>query len=179
MVIDARRSRRQISLNLALSEPKLVLLESMPLASFHVACRVACLQRVKDSLRFRVQHKKRNVTSMLETAKQLAYSWTKLKAVARVTSLVSPSSPRTSWRPSLHCSLKARPLLHPRYGPCPRAPSLPGKAMCSSADTRATVRPTTSSARSSNDLKRTQPLPMSSFLPLFLYSLVNQVERVG
>src|SRR5207248_4033492 len=49
--------------------------------------------------------------------------------------------------------------------------------MCSSADTRATVRPTTSRARSSNDLKRTQPLPMSSFLPLFLYSLVNQVER--
>src|SRR6266496_3993782 len=51
--------------------------------------------------------------------------------------------------------------------------------MCSSTDTRATVRPreakpftlvrpTTSRARSSNDLKRTQPLPMSSFLPLFL-----------
>src|SRR6476620_11534234 len=35
-----------------------------------------------------------------------------------VTSLVSPSSPRTAWRPSLRCSLKARPLLHPRYGPC-------------------------------------------------------------
>src|SRR5436190_9114771 len=31
--------------------------------------------------------------------------------------------------------------------------------------------------RSSNFLKRTQPLPMSSFSPLFLYSLVNQVER--
>ncbi len=30
-----------------------------------------------------------------------------------------------------------------------------------------------------NDLKQTQALPMSSFLPLFLYSLVNQVERVG
>ena len=40
------------------------------------------------------------------------------------------SSPRTSWRPSLRCSWKARPfakqsvgkarpLLHPRYGPCP------------------------------------------------------------
>ena len=28
-----------------------------------------------------------------------------------VTSLVSPSSPRTSWRPSLRCSWKARPLL--------------------------------------------------------------------
>src|SRR4026209_571741 len=39
--------------------------------------------------------------------------------------------------------------------------------------------PRVSSVRSSNDLKRTQPLPMSSFLPLFLYWLVNQVERVG
>src|SRR5438552_8123812 len=51
--------------------------------------------------------------------------------------------------------------------------------MCSFTGTRATVRPTTSRARSSNDLERTQPLPMSSFLPLFLYSLVDQVERVG
>src|SRR6266480_4904893 len=39
--------------------------------------------------------------------------------------------------------------------------------------------PRVSRARSSNFLKRTQPLPMSSFLPLFLYSLVNQVERAG
>jgi hypothetical protein len=44
-----------------------------------------------------------------------------LKAVARVTSLVSSSSPRTSWRPSWRSRLarepwKARPLLHPRYG---------------------------------------------------------------
>jgi hypothetical protein len=38
-----------------------------------------------------------------------------------VTSLVSSSSPRPFWRPSLRCcpareSWKARPLLHPRYG---------------------------------------------------------------
>ena len=51
--------------------------------------------------------------------------------------------------------------------------------MCSSADTRATVRPMTSRARSSNYLKRTHPLPMSSFLPLFLSFTGEPVPELG
>jgi hypothetical protein len=55
----------------------------------------------------------------------LPYCFT-LQAVAfvRVTSSVSPSSPRTTWR----WSLKARPLLYPRYGPYPGAEEMQHKA---------------------------------------------------
>src|SRR5437016_7691428 len=48
--------------------------------------------------------------------------------------------------------------------------------MCSSADTRAMVRPTTSRARSSNDLKRTQPWKARPFAP---QSVTDHVELLA
>ena len=73
-------------------------------------------------------------------------------------------------------------LLHPRYGSL--AQERPRRLVIGHVLLRGHARNgaaglTTSRARSSNDLKRTQPLPMSSFLPLFLYSLVNQVGESG
>ena len=89
-----------------------------PLEADHSACDAT--NRCPEK-RIMAKHRKgQPVTSWVS---QLAYWWRNqgacsLKAVARVTSLVFAFFTADFLAPSFALSWKARPLLHPRYGPC-------------------------------------------------------------